>query len=121
MQHRPDFEPNHAGFTLVEALVALAVCSIMVAALADAFSFNLREAHRADDRLRLALSRDELLFNIRRRTELATGDLIGQTRGAEWRLSVNLVKAGSLYIDLRASKGALTFKGDAFHLVRGMP
>jgi type II secretory pathway pseudopilin PulG len=115
---------------LVETLVALAVASFVLAAAADSFAFNTRESRRADDRLRLALWRDELMFDMRRGAQPWTGDTSGRTGDLAWSLSAHAPQEGgtpsggrfqSVIVDLRVSKGAMSMDGHAVLLGKAAP
>jgi hypothetical protein len=111
-------------------LVALAVASFVLAAAADSFAFNTRESRRADNRLRLALWRDELMFDLRRGPQSSTGDTSGSAGELAWSMSVHAsLERGtppggrfqSVIVDLRVSKGAMSVDGHAFLLGKAAP
>ena len=76
-----------AGFTLLEALVALAILGVVMATVFGVIGSGLRSAHRDEDRLLLGLVAQNLLARSRLDLNPATGALSGDIGGGlRWRI-----------------------------------
>jgi prepilin-type N-terminal cleavage/methylation domain-containing protein len=76
------------GFTLVEAVVALAVCGVIVAATTPVVTSNLTRARSADGRLQMALAERRALDALPAHSALQAGVLQGESDGVAWRADV---------------------------------
>lgn len=84
----------NAGFTLIEVLVALALCGFVIAAMAPVFGNNLMQARRADERLALAAAQRNLLEILPGREELRTGTISGNLDAIRWTIDAAEVSVG---------------------------
>jgi general secretion pathway protein I len=85
-----EFDKNRrqAGFTLIEALVALAVVAVALSAIGMLIGANIRATRSLDQRLALIESTRALLAGLPGRDQLAPGDTTGQLADQRWRLDV---------------------------------
>lgn len=79
---------DDAGFTLIEALVALAVVAISLAAIGSLIGGNIRATRSLDQRLALVETTRSILAGLPDRTELKPGNLSGDLADHRWRLDV---------------------------------
>ena len=79
---------REAGFTLVEVLVALAVCGALLAAMAPVFGWNIGQARGSAARLDLASVESVLLESLPERALLGPGTAIGEIGTWSWRMVV---------------------------------
>jgi prepilin-type N-terminal cleavage/methylation domain-containing protein len=78
---------HEAGFTLLEALVALAMIGVVLSTVYDVIGSGLRTAHRDEDRLLLGLVAQNLLVRSRLDLDPAGGALSGDIDGGlRWRI-----------------------------------
>jgi len=77
-----------AGFTLIEALVALAVAGISLTAIAALMAGNIRGAGRIAHHLQLSETLRAVLTALPERAALATGNLTGEMHGQAWSVDV---------------------------------
>lgn len=89
----PDTRANgnsgaEAGFTLIEALVALAVAAISLTAIAALMAGNIRGAGRIANHLQLSATLRAVEAALPDRAALATGNLTGEMHGQAWSVDV---------------------------------
>jgi general secretion pathway protein I len=77
-----------AGFTMIEALVTLAVIAIVLTAIGLVVSANIRGTQMVAERLTLIETGRALLTALPGRNELAAGDTTGELANNRWRLDV---------------------------------
>lgn len=75
-----------AGFTLIEVLVALAVVTASLAAIAGLVSSTIRNARGLDQRVVMLEMSRALMTRLTDRTKLEPGATSGETAGYAWRL-----------------------------------
>lgn len=75
-----------AGFTLIEALVALAVAAVCLAAIGTLMAANNRTVRQVDQRLALVSTLRKVEAALPDRAGLANADLSGEMAGAAWRV-----------------------------------
>ena len=80
-----------AGFTLLEALIALAAAGAIIAALAPPFGANARNARMSESRIALAAAERSLLDILPARDKLANGEARGVLNGVDWRMRVTSI------------------------------
>jgi general secretion pathway protein I len=79
---------SEAGFTLVEALVALAVVAVSLAAIGSLTASNIRTTRALEQRAALAETTRSILTGMPDRDQLVPGNLTGEVGGHRWRLDV---------------------------------
>lgn len=77
------------GFTLIEALVALAVVAAVLASVGGAIAASVRGTRTIDDRLALAGTAEALLTALPARDALRIGRQSGSTSGYRWQIEVS--------------------------------
>jgi general secretion pathway protein I len=77
-----------AGFTMIEALVALSVMAICLAAIGSVVASNVRSMRRVDERLSLVETARAVLAGLPDRQGLSSGDLSGEMGDNRWRVDV---------------------------------
>ncbi len=77
-----------AGFTLVEALVALVVVAVALTAIGSLIASTVRNTRWLDQRLALVETARAIATGLPDRRQLAPGSLTGEIAGHRWRLDV---------------------------------
>lgn len=77
-----------AGFTLIEALVALAIIAIVLATIGSVIAVTTKGTRSIDQRLALAGTAETLLADLPVRGLLKPGRKSGQLAGSRWRLDI---------------------------------
>jgi general secretion pathway protein I len=75
---------GNAGFTLIEALVALAVAAITLTAIGSLMAGNIRGSGRIEQHLGLVETLRAVETALPDRTSLSLGTLSGEMRGQAW-------------------------------------
>jgi general secretion pathway protein I len=89
--------PRHeAGFTLIEALVALAVVAVSVTAIGSVVATNIRATRALGQRLALVETTRAILADLPDRKDLVSGNLLGEYAGHRWRVDVAPFADGSV-------------------------
>ena len=78
---RPD-----AGFTLIEALIALAIVAMSLSAIGAVIATTVRGTRAIEQRLALAGAADTLVAALPDRRSLAPGSQSGELAGYRWRI-----------------------------------
>ena len=94
-----------AGFTLVEALAALAITMIAVAAIGQLANGGVRAGLSAERRMTEAETARKIIAGLPARAALADGTLTGSLDGHAWRL-----QAQPFPNDLAAKGGASAYE-----------
>jgi general secretion pathway protein I len=81
-----DWSPE-AGFTLIEALVALAVAAVCLAAIGTLMAQNIRASRQLDQRVALVSTLRKVVTALPDRPDLAGADLGGDMAGYQWAVS----------------------------------
>jgi general secretion pathway protein I len=79
---------HEAGFTLIEALVALAVVAVSVTAIGSVVATNIRGTRALGERLALVETTRAILADMPDREHLVAGNLLGEYAGHRWRVDV---------------------------------
>jgi general secretion pathway protein I len=90
---------SEAGFTLVEALVALAVVAVSLTAIGSLVATNMRGTWALDRRLALVETTRAILTGLPDREQLVAGNLSGEFADHRWR--VDVVPFAADFIDPR--------------------
>ncbi len=100
---RPGEDQNsNAGFTLIEALVALAVAAISLAAIGLLMAGNIRGSGRIEQHLGLAETLRAVETGLPDRTGLSTGTLTGEMHDQAW--SVDIAPFPGDFVNPRAAQ-----------------
>jgi general secretion pathway protein I len=83
-----DKRPEPTGFTIIEALVALVVIAVSLAAIGSVIAGNVRNTELVEERLALEQAARALLTALPDRGELAPGESRGEVADARWRMDV---------------------------------
>jgi general secretion pathway protein I len=77
-----------SGFTLIEALVALAVVAVSLSAIGSTIATTVRGVRSLDRRLALVETSRAILNGLPNRNELSRGTSSGELAGHRWRVDV---------------------------------
>jgi general secretion pathway protein I len=77
-----------AGFTLIEALVALAIIVVMLGAIGSVIATTTRGTRAIDQHLALSGTAETLLADLPARGLLKPGRQSGELAGSRWRVDV---------------------------------
>jgi general secretion pathway protein I len=86
--------PN-AGFTLIEALIALAIVTMTLSAIGGVIAASVRGTRAIEQRLALAGTADTLFAALPDRRSLAPGSQTGELAGHFWRIDAVPLDAAS--------------------------
>ena len=78
-----------AGFTLIEALVALAIVAAVLGSIGTVIATTVKGTRGIDQRLALSGTAETLLAALPARTLLKPGRQTGETAGHRWRIDVS--------------------------------
>jgi general secretion pathway protein I len=78
-----------AGFTLIEALVALAIVAAVLGSIGAVIATTVKGTRAIDQRLALGGTAEALLAALPARTLLKPGRQSGETAGHRWRIDVS--------------------------------
>jgi general secretion pathway protein I len=81
-------EPDDAGFTLIEALVALALVAVLLAAIGPLIAGSMRGVRSVEQHGALIATARAVEAGLPERRALAAGSLTGQTAGNRWRVDI---------------------------------
>ena len=77
-----------AGFTLIEALVALAIIAVVLGTIGSVIATTAKGTRAIDQRLALAGTAGTLLADLPARSLLKPGRRSGELAGSRWRVDV---------------------------------
>ncbi len=77
-----------AGFTLIEALVALAIIAVVLGTIGSVIATTAKGTRAIDQRLALAGTAETLLADLPARSVLKPGRRSGELAGSRWRFDV---------------------------------
>ena len=81
-----------AGFTLIEALVALAIIAAVLGTIGTVIASTVKSTRVIDQRLALAGTAESLLAELPARGLLKVGRQSGELAGSRWRIDVTPMK-----------------------------
>jgi general secretion pathway protein I len=81
-----------AGFTLIEALVALAIVAVVLGSIGSVIATTVKGTRSIDQRLALTGTAETLLAALPGRLMLKPGRQSGETAGHRWRVDVSPLK-----------------------------
>ena len=104
---------GEAGFTLIEALVALAIVAIALASIGGIVATVSRGTRSVSQRVALAAAAESLLTELPARNLLVPGRQSGQKDGNRWSVDISPIATGAtgrwaplqVVLDLRAPTG----------------
>jgi general secretion pathway protein I len=92
---------GEAGFTLIEALVALAIIAIVLGSIGTVIATTVKGTRAIDQKLALSGAAETLLSTLPGRGLLKAGRQSGELAGHRWRLDVAPMNAGEVPPDAR--------------------
>ena len=87
---------RQAGFTIIEALVALAIVAASLAAIGGLIAASARGTHAVEQHVALIETARAVESSLPRRDQLAAGDFSGVLAGHPWRVEVVPFGAGGI-------------------------
>jgi general secretion pathway protein I len=104
---------GEAGFTLIEALIALAIVAIALASIGGVVATVSRGTRSVSQRAALAAAADSLLTELPARNALVPGRQSGQKDGNRWSVDITPIARGAtarwaplmVVLDLKAPTG----------------
>jgi general secretion pathway protein I len=78
-----------AGFTLIEALVALAIVAAVLSSIGTVIATTVKGTRSIEQRLALTGAAETLLAALPARNQLKPGRQSGETAGHRWRIDVS--------------------------------
>src|SRR5258707_14750658 len=81
----PSEQQGEAGFTMIEALVALALVAVMLTAISSLVASAANGTRTLEQHLALVETTRLVSTSVPRRDQLALGDLAGEVLGYRWR------------------------------------
>jgi general secretion pathway protein I len=86
---------DDTGFTLIEALVALAIVATVLAPVGAMIATTVKGTRSIDQRLALAGTAETLLTALPARNRLAAGRQSGEMAGHRWQTDVSLLPSSA--------------------------
>jgi general secretion pathway protein I len=83
-----------AGFTIIEALVALAVVAAALAAIGGLVATSARGTRKLEAHVAMVETARAIMAGLPKRDELVLGSLSGELAGHRWRVDVLPLSAG---------------------------
>jgi general secretion pathway protein I len=96
---RKSSSDHDAGFTLIEALVALAIIATVLAPVGAMIATTVKGTRSIEQRLALAGTAETLLTALPARSRLAAGRQSGEMAGHRWQSDVSLLPAPAMALD----------------------
>ena len=83
------------GFTLIEALVALAIIAAVLTSIGMVIGTTVRGTRAIDQKLALSGAAETVLANLPERNALKVGRQTGELAGYRWRIDVGPINAAA--------------------------
>lgn len=124
------FEAANAGFTIIEALVALALVTVVLSVIGPLIATSMRGVRSVEQHAALLATARAVEAGLPDRQHLVAGSLNGERAGHRWRFDVLPYSGGGIALDPRApwalqtvvitvgSPSGATFKIDTVRLRR---
>jgi general secretion pathway protein I len=96
-------ECGAAGFTLIEALVALAIVGLALASLSTLIGTTTRGTRAIETHWRRLEIAREILTALPSRDQLAPGKYWGEDSGNDWRIDVSPFQGAGVVADARSA------------------
>ena len=93
---RKSCSDNEAGFTLIEALVALAIIAAVLGSIGSVIATTVKGTRAIDQKLVLSGVAETLLASLPARGLLKPGRQSGELAGHRWRIDVAAMNVGEL-------------------------
>lgn len=93
---RKNSSSGEAGFTLIEALVALAIIAIVLGSIGTVIATTVKGTRAIDQKLALSGTAETLLSTLPARGLLKPGRQSGELAGHRWRLDVAPTNVGEI-------------------------
>lgn len=87
---------GEAGFTLIEALVALAIIAIVLGSIGSVIATTVKGTRAIDQKIALSGTAETLLSTLPARGLLKPGRQSGQLAGHRWQLDVSPTNVGEI-------------------------
>jgi len=91
----PSASGRQAGFTLIEALVALSIVAFALGSIGALMATSVRGSRALEERLLRQQEARALLTRLPERDELAAGQIAGRTGRHAWRIEVSPLVGGN--------------------------
>ena len=92
---------SEKGFTLIEALVALAIIAAVLSSIGAVIGTTVKGTRSIDQRLALSGAAETVLAGLPARNALKPGRQSGELAGHRWRLDVAPMNVGEIPPDAR--------------------
>ena len=89
MSHSTNLKDSIAGFTLIEALVALAIVAIILASIGGLIASSARGVRSIDGYLTRLETTRAIMTALPSRNQLAPGTFLGKMADYQWRINVS--------------------------------
>lgn len=77
------------GFTIIEVLIALSIVTTVLASIGALIATNVRATQSIESHLTRLETARAIMTALPDRSELARGDMVGETDNHQWRLNVS--------------------------------
>lgn len=85
----PSIDHRHAGFTIIEVLIALAVVAVSIVAIGSVMSTNVRGVRSLEQHVTLMqTARSIMTAEMPSHTELGLGMISGRVNDYQWRIDI---------------------------------
>ena len=110
MSRSGSFKHGEGGFTLIEALVALAIIATVLSSIGAVIGTTAKATRTIDQRLALAGAAETLFAALPDRSALKRGRQTGEIAGHRWRVDVAPLNAGEAALPERFVPLAITMR-----------